>query len=172
LRLAERLSLPSSTSQDVASLDDLEAFLNAIAEAEVDWSKQEATRRSALNILEEVLEFSCREQQDKPHLADCQAQARALHATISTCPPSELPSEADRLAAGDHPLANVVALVLDREEVSGEDWARHYEDAATAFGKRLAVAVARDRVLPRATPRASIGEGRQARVAVEVLAGV
>ena len=50
LRLAGTLSLslPSSTSQDLASLDDLEAFLSAIAEAEVDWTEQEATRQRAL----------------------------------------------------------------------------------------------------------------------------
>ncbi|WP_406693559.1 tetratricopeptide repeat protein [Singulisphaera sp. Ch08] len=164
LRLAEPLALPDSTPDQVASLDALNSLLHAIAKAEADRSAQEETRRSALNILEQAIGLACREPKDQPLLEDCRFQARVLHSAISSRLPSELPPEAARLVAGEHPLANVVALVLGQGNIHEAEWTQLYEGTATAFGKGLAVAVARGRVLPRGKSRATTGEHEQATV--------
>lgn len=140
------LHLPITTDRDVARLDDLEALLHEIRDAEVEWCHQEQGRRQALDVLENVLAFRCQNADDQALLAECLEPARTLHATLSAASSAAIPPEVVSLADGDHPFAHLLALVLDQGAESEENWEAHYQATVAAFGKPLAVVAVRGRI--------------------------
>ena len=82
-------------------------------------------------------------------LRECQDRARELRYGISEGNWSSLPAETERLAEGQHHFADLLALIEDRDELSDDLWATLHESVGQAFGKPLAAAAARSKlVLP------------------------
>ena len=62
--------------------------------------------------------------------------------------------DADKLAEGEHHFADLLSLIEDRDELSDELWASLHDNVTRAFGKALAAAAARSKlVLPTITSR-------------------
>src|SRR5206468_3601180 len=82
-------------------------------------------------------------------LHDCQDKARELRYGISEKPWTELPEEAERLAEGRHHFADLLSLIEDRDDLHDDRWATLHESIGQNFGKALAAAAARSKlVLP------------------------
>lgn len=106
-------------------------------------------RAAALAVLEKSLRLSLVDGSDLPALADFHDRARSLREAISSSPPGELPSEAGPLAAGIHPLARLANAVEGKEDLSDADWADVHVMVTETFGRPMAVALARQRLVVR-----------------------
>ena len=107
----------------------------------------EVVRRSALSVLDTVAGLKVRDGGRFPPLVDCQSRAVELRERVIFCPPSELPAEARELADGGHALAGLLTVVAGNESMSDAEWAAVHSRVSEAFGRQLAVAAARGRLV-------------------------
>jgi hypothetical protein len=148
--LAGSLHVSHAPPDHLASLHDLTSLLDDLAEAEVHQNKSEEVRKRALWVLDRVLSLTHASVPDFGALRDCHEKAGALRHSIETGGWKSLPAESEHLAEGEHPFAHLLSLIEDRDELSDELWASMHESVGAAFGKPLAAAAARAKlVLPR-----------------------
>jgi hypothetical protein len=149
LELAQSLQVACPAPEQLGNLHDLTALLDQAAESEVRLAKSEELRRRALSVLDRVLALSHATAADFAPLHECQRHARSLREGIADSAWSSLPPEAGRLAEGDHHFAGLLTLVDNHDELNDDLWAELHESVSQAFGKPLAAAVARSKlVLP------------------------
>ena len=135
--------------EDLANLEDLTTLLNEIADSELRQSRGEEMRRRSLSVLERVLLLTHAADARFSPLHDCQETARGLQGSIADRHWNELPAEVDPLAEGEHAMAHLLTLVENSDDLSDDLWAELHESVSAAFGKSLAAAAARTRlVLP------------------------
>jgi tetratricopeptide (TPR) repeat protein len=146
-RSAEALDIPGSRVRAIADRDGLAAMLAELAEAEERATGLAETRRRALAVLDRVPALKHTDQPDFPPLEECQARARERRAEIAAARPLALPDDAAGLASGAHPLATLVALVTENDRLSDDRWTEMLDTLRAEFGKPLAVAVARSRIV-------------------------
>jgi hypothetical protein len=147
--LAESLLLEPPSADQIKSLQDVTGLLDRVAQAEILQSKTEEQRRRAVAILDRVLSLSHRTTSDFPALRECHEKAQGLRSLVSEAHWSSLHPETERLAEGDHHFANLLTLIEDRDDLSDEMWANLHEDVSRVFGKQLAAAAARSKLVPR-----------------------
>ncbi len=119
------------------------------AEADRGGPRDEETapaRRAALAVLSKVLSLAHRDAERSASLRECTSRAAALQDAILGCAARSLPPEAGRLAAGEHPLSDLVTLVERQKELDNLTWARLHASVASRFGNALATDVARGRI--------------------------
>ena len=80
-------------------------------------------------------------------MRDCQEKARALHDQINEAHWAALPADAERLAEGDHAFAHLLTLIVDRDELSDDLWATLHDSVASSYGKALAAAAVRSKLV-------------------------
>ncbi|MDR3634464.1 MAG: hypothetical protein P4L84_11715 [Isosphaeraceae bacterium] len=146
-QLAESLHIECPPPEALNSLHSLAALLDDVAEAEIRQSRSDEIRRRSHAVLQRVLVLAHTSDPDHVALRECQNLARGLHQQIADSPWISLPSEAERLAEGDHAFAHLLSLVEDRDELGDDVWAAHHEAVSSAFGKTLAAAAARSRLV-------------------------
>jgi hypothetical protein len=147
--LAESLQIACPPEESLVGLHDLSALLDEIAEAEIQQARNEELRRRAVAVLEKVILLAHASDAGSPSLRACQEQARALNASISEASWIDMPAETEPLAEGEHPFAHLLTLVEDRDELNDESWASLHDSVGAAFGKSLAAAAVRSKlVLP------------------------
>lgn len=132
---------------ELDSLQDFGNFLHELGEVEARRTQLDAVRRQALAALDRVASLECPDQKEFPPLKTCQAKAEALRGAIAGASLADLPQEAVQLAEGDHPYVALVTLVESKDGLSDDLWASSMEAVEREFGKPLAVAVARARVV-------------------------
>lgn len=148
------VTLPSDESLDTTQ--GLTALLDLVAEAEIRQAKGEETRRRALTVLDRILTLSYAGGGDFAPLRECQEQARTLRDEIDRESWRDLSDEAGQLAEGDHVFASLLVLVEDREVLNDDTWASLHDAVGETFGKSLAAAAARAKlVLPPSAPSSS-----------------
>ena len=103
-------------------------------------------RRRAVSILDRVQSLS-HVSGDFAPLRTCQDKARALCDAIAERSPFDQHEDVERLAEGDHAFAHLLILLDDHEELDDELWANYHESILRAFGKPLAAAAARMKVV-------------------------
>jgi hypothetical protein len=145
--LAGSLEVATGPDESLAGLQELSTLLEEVGEAEVRQKRSEKTRRRALAVLDKVLSLSHATDADSQALRTCQEQAQALHRAISTSRWNALPAEAEPMAKGEHALAHLVTLIEDRDELSDDLWASYSASVGTAFGRSLAAAAGRSRLI-------------------------
>jgi hypothetical protein len=149
LDLAGTLYIACPPADELTSLSALTGLLDHVAEAEIRQSKSEELRRRSLSVLDRILLLSHNSNSDFTPLRECQDRARELRYGISEGNWSNLPSEAERLAEGQHHFADLLTLIEDRDDLHDEHWATLHESVGQHFGKALAAAAARAKlVLP------------------------
>lgn len=139
--IAQVLPLPDQ----VSSQPDLANLLQQIHEHCVSL---EQVRKRSVSLLEQVLRLMHRDHPDFAPLRECQATAhemlRALHE-----PEAELPQTAMALNESDHPFAALSMLVEQREVLEDDRWLQLQETVTHAFGRPLAVAALRGKIIVR-----------------------
>jgi hypothetical protein len=145
--LAESLHVECPPPEALNSLHSLAALLDDVAEAEIRLSRSDEIRRRSHAVLQRVLAIGHTVDPDHAALRECQGLARGLHQQIADAAWTSLPAEAERLAEGDHPFAHLLSLIEDRDELGDDVWASHHEAVSNAFGKTLAAAAARSRLV-------------------------
>ena len=147
--LGESLEVACPPPESLDTLQGLNALTDEIAAAEIRRDKAEELRRASIGILERVLRLTHASSPEFGPLRERQEHARGLHESLANAPWSNLPEEAHRLSEGDHPFAKLVVLVEQHDELEDEHWGYLHEAVGEAFGKALAAAAARSKlVLP------------------------
>jgi len=145
---ASELSLGLPPAETLETVQGLTALVDLVAESEVLQGQAEESRRRALSGLDRILTLRYTGGEFQP-LTDCQRQAQLLRDSIAQSSWNALPEEADALSEGGHPFSNLLALVNDREVLNDDLWASYHDTIGATFGKALAAAAARSKlVLP------------------------
>lgn len=139
------VELPAPSA--VESLKGLAALLEQTSAAEARLEARAAVARRAVGLLDRVIGLRHAVLADFPPLTACQDSARSLRAAILEGRSGPLDDQVDGLAEMDHPFAYLMTLVDGCEVVGDELWNGLFEAVSSAFGKPLAAAVARARVL-------------------------
>ncbi len=146
IRLAETAGLPSQ-GRSLASLREIESLFREISEVESRREQVEAVRSRAIEILNRVCSLENPDQREFAPLVQCKSQAENLRRQILSANALELPEAATQLAEGDHPFYRLLALVDGTESLSDDLWANSLDVVEHEFGKPLAVAIARAKVV-------------------------
>lgn len=145
--LAGSLDVPCPPEDRGDGLREIGTLLAAIRRVQAD-----KARSQALAVLDRVLKLRPRSPEDQPALERCQEQARELHRILVASPVSEPPPVAGQLARGEHPFADLLSLVNDRQTLDGERRADLRRGVAWAFGEPLAERAAEARLFIAADP--------------------
>ena len=149
LGLAGTLDIHAPSPEHLNSLQAVTGLLDQVAEAELRKSKGEDTKRRAVAVLERVLTLSYAGGAEFEPLHQAHEQARSLRGQIAEGGWGNLHGDAEKLAEGEHHFADLLSLIEDRDELSDDTWATLHESVTRAFGKSLAAAAARSKlVLP------------------------
>ena len=147
LALGQALHATCPPVDDLTNLEDLTTLLNEMAETELRQSRGEEMRRRSLSVLDRVLRLTHVSDAGFVPLHSCQETARALQSAIANGPWNALPPEVEPLAEGEHEMAHLLTLVADGSELSDSLWAELHEGVGRAFGRSLADAAARARLV-------------------------
>jgi len=158
--LAESLHVTCPAPEELSSLHSLAALLDDVAEAEIRLSRSDEVRRRSQGVLQRVLSLVHTGAPDHAELRKCHDLARELQQQINDAPWTALPAEAERLAEGDHAFAHLLSLIEDRDDLGDDVWAAHHEAVTAAFGKTLAAAAVRSRLVLGAEPGQPSDNGR------------
>jgi len=146
LTAAQAVSVPPKGEPE--SLVELEPLLGAI-EAAVRMKVQQAalaeTRERVTATLDRVLEIVHRDDPAFAALVGCHGKARALRDAVRLLTDPGTP-EAQRVAATAQSFADLLTMVENRDALDDERYAQFEESVSKAFGRGLAVAVARGRL--------------------------
>lgn len=128
-------TLPIPTSIEIISLKDLESLLNKITAI----TEKKFAVDEALKILDRVLILSHREQVNFPPLINCQEKARKLRDVIT--------KSGAKVVAGVQLFADLLTLIEQRDSLNDEQWTRIDGEVSDVFGKNLAVAASRGKLI-------------------------
>ncbi len=143
LRMAATAAL--SLPDQVSSLPELADMLQQIREHCVS---MEQVRATSVSALEKILRLAHCDQPDFAPLRECQASAHEMLRTLHD--PEANPSQAaPALNDGVHPFAALLTLVEQRDELEDERWIQLQETVTLTFGKPLAVAAIRGKIIIR-----------------------
>ena len=139
-------SSPSTAPDEIESMQELEALLHLVTEAQRKKAQEEKSRVRAATVLDKILSLAHREQPEFPPLAECQAKARALRDSIHIQKGLDAHSDVIALAQGRHPLAELLTLVEGCDDLDDDLWLLLKQAAAEHFGKSLAISAARGKL--------------------------
>jgi hypothetical protein len=146
-QLAAGLGLDVPVFPPLESLRSVASLLERVVEAEERLDERRARAASALTVLDHVSRLRHTHLDAFPPLADCQEKARALRLEITEAEGGSRDEVISRLAAGDHPFADLLAMLEGNEATSDDRWQALFDSVCGAFGRALAAAVARSRVV-------------------------
>jgi len=137
---------PPVNADEIESMQELEALLHLITDAQRKKAQAEKARGRAITVLDRILSLAHRDQPEFPPLAECQAKARALRDAIRLHTGSEAQSDVVALAQGRHPLSELLTLVEGANELDDDLWLLLKQATADHFGKSLALSAARGKL--------------------------
>jgi hypothetical protein len=138
--------LPEEAAENLDSLRGLLALLEDVGARRRRRAAVEQARDAALGLLDRVATLVHRDRPDFAPLLSCQAEAAALRQAVAAAG-TELHPEVERLVTGTHPLAMLIALVHRLADLSDDEWEQMQDGVAGAFGRPLAVAASRGRLV-------------------------
>ncbi|WP_445301695.1 AAA family ATPase [Microcoleus sp. MON1_C1] len=154
LELAEYLAVsPTLTTEEIGSLADIKSVLERVNLAEKQKSAIALVRDSALRVLERILAIAHRVESNFQSLLECQEKARELQRAISESQESDLHPDTQLLADGNHPFSKLLTLIAEWEEADDERLASLQEVVAESFGRTLAMAAVRGKLIIHAEAR-------------------
>ena len=151
-RVVETSPLPEPEA--VVSLRDLVSVLQAAQDSRKK-SKMDEAKQQVLHKLDRIQDLIHTEKAQFRPLADCQALAAQLKLAIT---PADWTNPSPDLVEQLLPFVDLLRMVEQRDQLNDEALGRLQESVAKAFGRLLAVAVARGRVVLRQTVAAPVGE--------------
>lgn len=156
LEIVDALAGSSSTAPTAAgSVQELEALLQFITEAQRKKVQEEKARVRALTILDRILSLIHRDRPEFPPLHDAQVKAKAIQENLRTQEGPEVHSAINLLAQGRHPFAELLTLVEGHQDLEDDLWLLLTHAVEEHFGKSLAMSAARGKLCT-ATTRVSL----------------
>lgn len=146
---AAALAVGVATPPSVDTVSSLEPLLRAIAAALEVRRRQaalEQARKGVIEVLDVVLGVRHLDEDQFAPLVECQKQARDLHATVLGLNESNL-HQAQELTARVRAFSDFLTMLEGNQGLDDERFARLETSVSTAFGRPLAVAAARGRLL-------------------------
>ncbi len=154
----------SPAAAAAVSLTDLEPVVRSIlqtetdrttaprarAEPEDDKTRQaalEAAVQRAIGVLNRVLAIAHHDEAAFQPLLECQAKASELRLKLSRLASTSRDYPAQRVDESTVPFADLLALVVGREDVDDDRWMQLEETVGRAFGRQLAIAATRGRLV-------------------------
>ena len=137
---------PAKAPEEIGSIQELEALLQLVTEAQRKKAQEEKAQLRALTILDRILSLIHRDQPDFPPLDEAKAKARTLREAIRTYDRLKSHPEVNPLAQGRHPLAELLTLVEGYEDLDDDLWLLLKHAVAENFGKSLAMSAARGKL--------------------------
>lgn len=104
-------------------------------------------RDAALRAIDKILRLSLRDGGALPALASCRDHALVLRQSVEVCGDEPLPPEALSLASGQHPFASLLVMVEGNTSLTDAQWALLHSSVSGAYGRQLAIAAARGRLV-------------------------
>jgi hypothetical protein len=135
--------------QGLESLASLEPLLAAVATtlaARARRAALEQARSGVLAVLGRVLEIVHRDDPDFAALVACHAQASELRSAVLDLTDPE-PTRLQDLTESIRAFCDLLTMVQERDALGDERYAHLEESVSTAFGRSLAVAIARGRLV-------------------------
>jgi hypothetical protein len=102
-------------------------------------------RQGVVSTLDRVMEIAHRDDPALPALVDCHDKARALRAAALALTDPEAP-EAKRVGSSAQSFVDLLTMVENRDALDDDRYAQLEESVSKAFGRGLAVALARGRL--------------------------
>jgi hypothetical protein len=144
-----------ATPPSVDTVNSLEPLLRAIAAALDSRRRQaalEQARKGVIEVLDVVLGVRHLDEEQFAPLVECQKQARDLHAAVLALNESNL-HQAQELTARVRAFSDFLTMLEGSQGLDYERFARLESNVSSTFGRPLAVAAARGRLLrPGQTP--------------------
>jgi len=154
---AKREGVPAGKqSSEYASLRELDGLLQTLTQHRENRRKWVDLIKAADGVIQRVLRITHRDTPVFGPVADCHRLANDLRAGLSETK-EETSSEVAALAAGEHPFCRLLSLLEEADRLDDETWDRYYREVASAFGRTLAVAVARQKLIIRPAPPVAAG---------------
>jgi class 3 adenylate cyclase len=153
-----------ATMESLASLSELEPLVAAVAQAEVGrnavaraskavpeddkarLAALEAAVQRAIGVFNRVLAVHHQDDAAFQPLLECQAKASELRLKLSRVTSTSRDYPAERVDEAMMPFADLLTLVLGRENLDDERWMRLEENVGRAFGRQLVIAATRGRL--------------------------
>ncbi len=107
------------------------------------------SRQQLRSLLQDVLQLQhvSGAAENAPVLLTCQDRAARLLNLLQSAPAAELPQDVEHLRSGKHPLCAVLELVDQANDLSDDRWTQLNDQVTECFGRPLATAIARGRVV-------------------------
>lgn len=145
---AEGLSIsPLPSGETLTSLRTLQTLLEQISKAEENRLLYDDVRQRALAMLDRVMRLQHRDQPDFPPLLECQARAREMRDATAAAQWPHVHPAAESLANGEDPFSDLLAWVEQQNALDDEEWALLHDTVEQFFGKPLAIAVSRGKLI-------------------------
>ena len=167
------LVTPLPVPAELASLNDLHPLLQRVVEAEQQRAAGESLRQHALLTLDRVLAIVRRDGSDFPPLLEGQGRARELRSAIAEVAWPHIHPAAEAFTKGEHPFMQLLMLIEGQEELDDDQWALLQDVVEQTFGKPLAIAASRGRlVIPAEYSSTTLPNSQQAGVVVRESASI
>lgn len=153
---AEMLVNPLVKLSELGSIAALDSLLVQAAAAEESRNFIETEREKGLAVLARVLSIAHRDSKDFKPLADSLATATALRNAIEGVKWPHRHADSAALIAEKHPLAGLLKLVETHDILDDEECLRLEEQVTEHFGRPLAVAVLRGKLVVSAGAKAPV----------------
>jgi len=130
--LRDRISVCRKSLSRASSLDELERELS-----------QQAAASVALHVIDRAAALRHRDPDSFAPLERVAEECDRLRDAVAAGPSDVV----EALARGEHPLAMLVSLVTEGDRLSDDRWEQLHDAVTTRYGRELATAVARGRVM-------------------------
>lgn len=152
LTAATALGLPTPPPQTIDSTRDLEAILKALVEAAAQAEQRAVTATAlakAVAVLDGIAALAHRDDPAFAALAACQSRAADVRAALAASGTLD--------AAATMPFASLLVLMDRQQSLDDEEWGALQDAVAAAFGRPLAVAAMRGKLVRQSPGRSETG---------------
>jgi hypothetical protein len=147
---AERLSAFPGPEQ--LSIPELINLLKQVEEVRTVRDKHQHVRERARSVLDRILSISHKDAGEFAPLRELKARAQALRKAVVAESDQPVSTEVEELAEGRHALCDLLALLEQGEQIDDDRWQQLKDSVTQAFGKPLAIATARKKLVLSSTP--------------------
>ena len=151
LELAASLSVMLPKPPDaIATLRDLDSIIRVVGEVIQNEEKRRvlaAAQQEVFAVLDRVARVAHKEDANFGALRACQAKAQELRDTVAGAASLDVDAQLKAWAEGTRPFNELLKMVEGQEAVDDERWSQLEEAVAAAFGRPLAIAATRGKLV-------------------------